>query len=81
MKTSNNDEDNEKDSGPDVSKRSDGNKPDSQKGLSRLSQKFAMRNVMTRTMNESYFNDDIFGGAQLSMIASMLTTPQTLERA
>ena len=80
MKTSNNDEVNEKDSGPDVSERSDGNKPDSQKGLSRLSQKFAMRNVMTRTMNENYFYDDIFG-AQLSMIASMLTTPQTLERA
>ena len=39
-----------------------------------------MRNVLTRMMNESYFNDDI-GGAELSMIASMLTTPQTLERA
>ena len=54
-----NDEDDEKDSGPDVSKRSDGNKPDSQKGWSRLSQKFAMRNVMTRTMRENYFNDKI----------------------
>ena len=79
MKNSN-DEDDEKDSGPDVSKRSDGNKPDSQKGWSRLSQKFAMRNVMTRTMNENYFNDKI-GGEGLSMIASMLKTPQTLERA
>ena len=58
MKNSN-DEDDEKDSGPDVSKRSDGNNPDSQKGWSRLSQKFAMRNVMTRTMNENYFNDKI----------------------
>ena len=59
MKTSNNDEDNEKDSGPDVSKRSDGNKPDSQKGWSRLSQNFAMRNVMTRMTNENYFDDKI----------------------
>ena len=57
--TNSNDEDNEKDSGPDVSKRSDGNKPDSQKNWSRLSQKFAMRNVMTRMMNENYFNDEI----------------------
>ena len=57
VKTSNNDEDKEKDSGPDVSKRSDGNNPDSQKGWSRLSQKFAMSNVMTRTINENYFND------------------------
>ena len=39
--------------------KSDGNKPDSPKGLSRLSQKFAMSKMMTRmTMDEEDDDDD-----------------------
>ena len=41
----------------DVSIRSDGNNPDSQKGLSRLSNKFAMSNFMMMMMNQLYDED------------------------
>ena len=57
----------------DVNIRSDGNNLDSQKGLSRLSQNFAMSNFMMMMMNSDSY-DDHHGQKRVEMIIADFST-------